>query len=284
MPRIVVRPLVNLTKEQWRTVLRRVMEHEEQSGQRALSKQSGEMLLNRFEPPVERKVGALYRDLGIGGEANYPSGETLRKVERLPIEEARAKYFANPGMYRNPTAYAPPMKQIRQVPPGSPEELAQGLAYEKIRQVPIVTPRTARTQGVVGRELKSQAEEQALTRAGVGPEDIRAGVKPSTVLAEKGLAQPEVSTEIGEQLQAALVADQLWKDMGGGRSMGAKVWEMYRSSSRQKSHIKTNRDYFVSSFVRWKQDPVKFERAYPREAKLLMQLWQQFEASVGGVQ
>lgn len=276
MPRIAVRPLIDLTKAQWKTVLRRVMEHEEQTtGTRALSKQSGEMILNRFEPPVERKVGALYRNVDIGGEKNYPTGEVERRVERLPIEEARAKYFANPREFSNPTAWSAPAKEIRQVPSGSPDELAEGLAYERVKQIPLLTPRTARTHSVMKQTMQGEVDEAALAQSG-GQQ--LPGMTPGQTLAQQGLSAPTVDPELAELMQLQMKAEGIWKTMGGGRSMGAKLWEKLRSVSRQKSSIKTAYDYFISSYVRWNQDPAKFNRAYPREANLLTQLKQQFDA------
>jgi len=249
MSRISLKPLVKLTKEQWEALIKRTMEKQTGKG---IEKQAAENIMGFFEPPVERRIGALHRNIPIEAEPGVPSGETIPSIVRLPIEEARAKYFANPELY-TPGTGAPEVRRLRMVPPGSPEELARGVAYERIKQEPIVPSRIAQTRSTISKTLESEA---------VTPEAVK--------LAES----------VNLQLQAALVADQLWRDMGGGRSMGAKVWEMYRKSSRQAPHIHSARDYFVSSFVRWRNDPAKFERAYPREAKVLKQLWSEFEQSL----
>jgi hypothetical protein len=214
------------------------------------------------------------------------AGEVTRSVERLPIAEARAKYAANPEEYVTPSMSAPSVKELRTVPSGSPEELAGGLAYERIKQSPILPPASGRTSKVIRDELKDQALIQKLKSIGIDPEDIRPGVKLETVLEEHGIKPGQVETVPPAAVLAnyGKMADQAWREMGGARSGGARVWEMYRASSRQSSHIHDARDYFISSVVRWKQDPAKFSKAYPREARVLQQLEEQglFEQAGGG--
>jgi len=273
MPRFPVKPLIKLSKEQYKVLLERIFKEG-----KLTVKGAGAVMGRPFEPPVTKEVGELIKRRAIGG------GEFEEAVERLPIEEARAKYFASPEEYR-PGLPAPSAKVMRTVEPGSPEELAAGLAYERVKQVPVIPP-VSRTAGVMRRELEEQETEAALRRVGVRPEDIRPGVKPKTVLEEvTGKSQRELVTvpPAAELASDAMVADELWRNLtgrAGERSLGAKLWEMYRASSRQSSHIRTARDYFISSFVRFKQDPVKFTKAYPREAKVLRQLWDEFEASL----
>jgi hypothetical protein len=78
-------------------------------------------------------------------------------------------------------------------------------------------------------------------------------------------------TPVEEQIQAALIADQLWKVGGGSKSIGARVWSDLAKSSGSR-HLETPHDYFVSSFVKWSNDPVKFKKMKPREANLIEQL------------
>lgn len=271
MPRIPIKPLIKLSKEQWKVLLERIMQKEGRLTKRA----AGAVMSRPFEPPVEQEVGALFRDVPMG------AGETTRQVERLPIAEARAKYLQTPEQYVAPSMSAPEAKVMSRVPSGSPEELAAGIAYERVKQVPVV-PQVSGTARTMQREIESQELEGAVRRLGVDPEDIRPGVKPQTIIEEMGRKPSEMITvpPAAELASDAMVADQLWKSMGGGRSLGSKVWEMFRSSSRQKSHINTSRDYFISSFVRWKQAPKHFTRSYPREAKVLNQLWKEFETSL----
>ena len=60
MPRFPIKPIIKLTKEQWREVLRRVFEKEV----KLTLKAAGELM--KYEPPVTREMGTLARDIPIG--------------------------------------------------------------------------------------------------------------------------------------------------------------------------------------------------------------------------
>jgi len=242
MPRFPIKPIIKLTKEQWREVLRRVFEKEVKLTPKAV----GELM--KYEPPVTREMGTLARDIPIG------VGEAVRGFERLPIEEARAKYFASPESYVTPSAVEPSVKEMAALPPpGSPlgaSEMAKRIAYERLNFEPIIPPRTQQAAGVIRKEAGASAAE----------------VPP-----------------VAQVVQTALIGDSLWKEIGGTRSVAGKRWQELLNSSRGavKSHFKTGRDYFISSYYRWKQDPLKFRKNYPREAKLLEQAQKIFEESIG---
>lgn len=276
----LINPITRLSKEQWKTVVSRAMEREGRSPSGLMRVMADDLHEGALEPDVVKKVGAL----------STPTPQGDLRTFRLPIEEARAKYFSNPDAYI-PGMGAPEMSQVniapRTIPPGVsqemiPDGLAADIALSRVKQVPVVPSRLSKMKSSIEKDYIAQEAEEQLSQKGMSMEDMRPGAKPDQFLAEKGInvKKEDVLPPVGQLTQAALVADQLWKDMGGGRSMGAKVWEMYRASSRQKSHINTARDYFVSSFTRWKDDPSKFTKNYPREAKLLNQLWDQFESSL----
>jgi len=242
MPRFPIKPIIKLTKEQWREVLRRVFEKEV----KLTPKAAGELM--KYEPPVTREMGTLARDIPIG------VGEVVKGFERLPIEEARAKYFASPESYVTPSAVEPSVKEMAALPPpGSPlgaSEMAKRIAYERLNFEPIIPPRTRQAAGVIRKEAGASAAE----------------VPP-----------------VAQVVQTALIGDSLWKEIGGTKSIAGKRWRELLDSSRGavKSHFKTGRDYFISSYYRWKQDPLKFRKNYPREAKLLEQAQKIFEESIG---
>jgi hypothetical protein len=275
MPRFPIKPLINLSKEQWKVLMERLMTKEGKLTTRAAG------AITRFEPEAEREMGALYKDVSMG------AGESSRQVERLPIAEARAKYFQNPEQYTTPTMGGPSAKVVSQ-PPGieeagvaGPEELASKISYERQKQVPLIKP-PGRTARVMSKDIESQELEGAVKRLGVNPEDIRPGVSPKTIIAEKSRKPGDMITvpPAAELASDAMIADSMWKNMGGTKSLGAKVWDMFRSTQRKEEHIKTARDYFISSFVRWKQAPRKFSNTHPKEARVLGQLWQEFETSL----
>ena len=275
MPRFPIKPIIKLTKEQWREVLRRVFEKEV----KLTPKAAGELM--KYEPPVTREMGTLARDIPIG------VGEAVRGFERLPIEEARAKYFASPESYVTPSAVEPSVKEMAALPPpGSPlgaSEMAKRIAYERLNFEPIIPSGTRQAVGVIRKEAGAAEKEALIKRAGLTLEDIRPGVRPEQVLAEKGIQTGVEVPPVAQVVQTALIGDSLWKEIGGAKSIAGKRWRELLDSSRGavKSHFKTGRDYFISSYYRWKQDPLKFRKNYPREAKLLEQAQKIFEESIG---
>ena len=81
-----------------------------------------------------------------------------------------------------------------------------------------------------------------------------------------------------------MLADSIWKGFGGGRSAEAKLWDAYRQSSNLKAKFSNARDYFLSSFNRWRQDPGQFSKKYPREGKLLKKIWDTFQEGLSEVE
>jgi len=275
----LIKPITTLTKAQWKAIVSRVMEREGKAPAGILRVMADDLHSGSITPDQVIKVG----ELGVPTQSGI-------KTTRYPIEEARAKYFSNPDAYI-PGGGAPEMSQVsvnpRTMPPGVtqemiPEGMAADIAMSRVKQVPVVPSGLAKTRRSIEKDYMAQETEQLLSNQGVNIEDIRPNVNPEQVLAERGIKINKNNIPpVGQLTQAALLADQLWKDIvGGGRSSGAKVWELYRKSSRQSSHIANSRDYFISSFTRWKDNPAKFTKNYPREAKLLNQLWAQYEASL----
>lgn len=265
LPKIVVEPLVKVAKEQWKKVLERSLEQRGKTNWNVTEKIAGQML-NKFEPPVEKEVGTLFKKRALGG------GEMETAIERLPIGEARAKYFANPEQYSPTQPYFPQAKEVTTGMQGSPEELAAGLAYTKTKLAPIIPPGAKRAQNIAQKDIQQEAIGQQLKYAGVAEEDIRPGVKPEQILAEKGRYIPEKEPLTAKLARAANLADEIWRVGGGGRSMMGRAWNAYMLGGKHIEHIKTNRDYFISCFVKWTQDPVKWAKGHPREAKVMEQM------------
>ena len=274
MPKFPVNILTKPSKEQWREILKRVFEKEIKLTPKAV----GELM--KYEPPVAREMGTLFKDVPTG------VGEAIRRPERLPIEEARAKYFASPESYVTPGAVEPSVKEMAALPPpGSPlgaSEMAKRVAYERLNFQPIIPPGARQAAGVIRGEAGAAEKEALLKRAGLTLEDIRPGVKPEQVLAEKGIQTGVEVPPVAQVVQTALIGDSLWKGIGGTRSIAGKRWQELLDSSRGavKTHFTTGRDYFISSYYRWKQDPSKFRKNYPRESKLLEEAQKTFDQSV----
>jgi len=97
MPRFWIKPLAKLTKEQVKVIFKRVFE---EKGAKLTPEIAGKVL-GGIEPAVKEDIGTLIKRRALGG------GEFEEAVERLPIAEARAKYFANPEQYVTPRAPGP---------------------------------------------------------------------------------------------------------------------------------------------------------------------------------
>jgi len=262
MPKIPIRPLVKLSKEQWKELIKRVFSKEAKLTEKA----AGEIM--GTEPLVTREMGTLTKEIPMG------VGESRTVSERLPIEEARAKYFASPSQYSMPRGYEPEAREIASLPPPSTQlggdEMAKRIAYERLKFKPIIPPSTQSAMRVIGEDIAGPEKETLMRRAGLTMEDIRPGVKPETVLAEKGFQARVEKPPIEVVARAAQAADQLWKGIGGARSAEGKRWNDFLEGARGsvKRHFDSGRDYFISSFYRWYQDPKSFSKSFPRESKI----------------
>lgn len=120
---------------------------------------------------------------------------------------------------------------------------------------------------------------------GNGPGDLSIAEEPELMKPMPDELDTPTDTNPGElspvemQIQSALIADQLWKDMGGDESMGSSMWDKLRKEAKGDA-METPKDYFMSSFIKYKTDPGKFRKNFPKEANLISQLADEFEASV----
>ena len=290
-----IKPLTKLSKEQWKALLARIVEKgkaplgkkfppysEQLATEGKLNLSGADYLLKHFEPPIQKNLGTLAKDIPLG------SGEVRRTFERLPIEEARARYLANPGEYVSPSSSGgTSIKEILQgLPPGSPEELAAGIGYKRVNLQPILTPGMRQAQGVMSKIVRGEDIRRKLGTLGVSLKDIAPGVKPEQFLAEKGLSTK--SPPIDELIQLAAKAEDIWKSnmgVGGGRSVGAHLWERFRQSQVGgiQQAYKNGKEYFLASYLKWSRDPSKYAKSHPREARLLEQ-YEKVYTPKGGIE
>jgi len=176
-------------------------------------------------------------------------------IERdYPFIEAKMRYLKNPATEANPGGYIPVnavtrgYKRLRGVVPGSAEDVTgkakKGLSYEKVRF----------------KSVESQFEQKA-RRAAQEPEAMGKASLP-------------------EIISTATLLERMWQLMGGKRSVSGHFWESLRKGSPGKTQVKDTKDYFIRSGLRWREDPVKFARQWPREAKLLTGIWDELSKGV----
>jgi hypothetical protein len=89
---------------------------------------------------------------------------------------------------------------------------------------------------------------------------------------------PGELSSVDQHIQYALIADQLWKESNASGVAGKEVWGRLKKASG-KSHLDSPRDYFISSFIKYNNDPVKFRKSHPNESRIIKQLKEEFDAS-----
>lgn len=208
-------------------------------------------------PPIQTREYGQLADL----QNTNSSGP---RISTHPIEEAMAMYAQDPSRYRalNP---GPEAKQLYLTSPGGPEDasgaLGLGIASEQMKFRKPIPPGMESITRAIGRELGGVNEQMPIDPVKAFTNKIQ------------GIKGPEAKKFTGEELadvaKKSLLLEDLWQSMGGARSGSGQLWKKYWETSDQRHNIKTVKDYFVTSAIRYETNPVMFERKYPREKKVL---------------
>jgi hypothetical protein len=276
------RPIVKLTTEQMKALLERVI-------QRRTPKKPAEF-------PGAAGMGAVSATERGAPEAamkqmlNYPPMQTreygqLRDMTKetsagmqpltLPIDEAMRTYMENPGRYSPVRTYNPPAKHVFATQPGGAEDasgaLGLGIASETMKMRPVVPP---------GLESTSRAIQQEVSGANqMGPvATFERMLKQKAGQVEK---KPFSSEDLASLTKDAAVMHEVWMNMGGGKSSTGTMWANYLKGSNLRNKIHTAKDYFLSSVVRYNNDPKKFAGWFPREKKLLDKMYDDYAEKTG---
>lgn len=251
----LIKPITKITESQWKAILERTIMREGKSvGVPSTLKPELTAAMEGTVPPMERTLGRLYKpDLRPGME-----GSAI--PEDLPWEAAKAKFMADPSAYLNKRASIPPAKHLGfGMEPGAPQDVSQALApemppvgmtYESIKYKPIMSSGEVKAQKAI-----------------------------ETIMKEEGGPPPKID----QLVQDAAIFDIMWKQTGGMRAAGGKLWEMYwKGSNKANSEIiNTPKDYFLWCATNWKKNPTWFESKFPREAKMLKRYWQEVTTPEG---
>lgn len=196
------------------------------------------------EPPRELIMARLARQ-----QEGVPFSEPAMIAQDYPYFEARRKYIKDPWSETNPGGYKPVgipkgVKHLRTVPEGSPEDMGGGISYtaKKYRTVETPFERRARQEAGANATAKTPSLSEVLTTAGT--------------------------------------LERMWTFMGGKRSISGKIWNRLREQGPGRNKVKDTRDYFIRCGLKWREDPAKFSRQYPRETKLLNQIWDELNPKV----
>ncbi len=262
MPRSLIKPLLKLTKAQWKSVLRRVSEKE--GG--AFTK-TGMTKFSGLEPPVSEDMGRIYSPRNLGEMyGKLPPGESFREMpdristaQTLPLAEARAQYMANPqgtipGRGEAPLSLLEPTEPSMATPRPTTEEgqiqdllSSRGISFKQQQFKNVRTP---------------SVEREVATRAATEQ-------------------SPEVAAApITEVAKLAAEAETVWKVMGGARSMSGQTWKMQMEMSKYRDRYGTPKEYFESCWLRYNRDPTKFAKSFPRETNLIRQIIETLESGV----
>jgi hypothetical protein len=255
----LVAATTKLTQGQWRVLLRRILK--EEGGQ--LTPRAAEQILQR-EPPVERSLGTLFN------KAQLEEGLAKRPMH-MPIEQAREMYSAAPEKYSlGRYSGFSPVDELKAVPPGSPEDLALGISYVRNKFEPVVPSGLQGGISAINRGERESLIDQALAGRGLSREDLRG--TPQKFLQSEGVTLPEPS--IKDVLHRAEIADQLWRDMGGGNSLGGREWGKLLSlqSTGVKNTFHSAKDWFMSCFNQYEKNPINFAKKHPREAGIIKRI------------
>jgi len=159
--------------------------------------------------------------------------------------------------------------------------LERALKKAPLQQQAPQMPLGGLAQGLTNNRAGATMPMQMPIASAKPPSDIFPAPEPEPEPMPSAINPEGELSDVEEMVQFSLIADQLWKDGGGNSSVGAKVWGELQKKSNTK-HLDTPRDYFISNFIKYKNDPAKLKKKSPNEYRLLGQLDAEFNASQQG--
>lgn len=211
----------------------------------------------QFEPQQEKIMGRLMetRDKGTKDQITIPHD--------MPYEEALAMSVRQAGMpeaertMTPATGTIPPVKRLLRMEGGAPQ-------FESMRWKPLSEQSQSATRAV---ESASTQASQVRTR------QMARGVKPSAI--------QDLETN-------AIMATQMWKAMGGMRSMEGKMWKrnintVFRGGASHKTQTNADAmDAFVKVAIEWIDNSEAASKKYPNA--LIQSIQKAFETYQGATQ
>ncbi len=229
-----VTPILRLTRKQWQKLLERVFKREGRTLGEAAP------LVFPYEPPEERLLGRLIRYRDLEGKLLSPREEGVGKLARAWRKgDIRRETIEMPLSEARQEFFARPEEYVPYQQATSAKVLREtpgGPSYAKERVSPILPPsfmKTMKTFRVEGAPFKRIVED-------------------------------------------ALEAELLWNqvELTMGRPLWRELFKTYmKRATSKKTGYRTPKDYFVGQFKRWKQDPKKFTKSFPREGRLFQTYW-----------
>lgn len=297
-----LRPTISLTAKQWRKLLRRQMMRNETRVSGAVkltgkanlemtpqTKELTDRVMNT-EPQSQEIMAQLFRNKpGVPIMDAVPETE----VAAFPWAEAKMKYIDRPYSHQDPYGWqpvkstAPPAQRLREVPPGSSQDTSggMGMAYSEMRFQPVVSGLTKRAAQARQSHLQDLRRTRAMGKLDRARKQLGSEVgdltRPALPAPESVMqSQQEALPSIDEINATTALLEMYWKEMGGGRSVSGRYWANLAKGSRTKYKPDTF-DYFIRSGLKFRDDPEKFTKRYPREGKLMTEIWNDIEQRLG---
>jgi len=214
------------------------------------------------EPPTQRVFGRVYGpEVGAGKDA-------FKQPMDYPWFEAMGKYMAPGSELTAETGHIPPADILSFGP--KTKAAPKGVSYERRIFRPVKEP------GERAKRLTTEAKKEEVGEALEVKRKMRKVGGPLKKV-EK-LKVSETPTE--ERLNQAVLLDQLWKSIGGKRTLLGRAWEMYRQGGRGRYKVDDARDYFIRVGLRYFENPEQAAKIYPREVRALKTILGEFAQDV----
>jgi hypothetical protein len=258
-----LKPVAKATPEQLKAILERIVTRRSTP---KLTPPKGGMdpmwAKGMLDLPAPEKAYGQLLDRSIAGK-EIPT--------TMPIDEAMQAYLGNPERWGQ-VPVGPPAKHVyaSQDPSTAAGSLGAGIASERMVFRNPIPGNVAGNRASITRELLGQNNPMGEVGA------FEAKVKRA---AEGKPRLPE--STVGDVLSLSVRLEDLWQTMGGGRSGIGNMWKMYLEGSNFRGRVKSAKDYFIASAVRYHNDPVKMGKQYPREKKLLDNMNQAYKEKMG---
>lgn len=288
-PRPLIKAATKLTPIQWRRLLERVVLRQEGKstvkgslpGEEAMGKAVGEVF--KTEPVQSKVYGRLYEHTQVHGEhrmqpRDYPYVEAvIRHIKSKGALTAESKPLPSSKVLTAPGGEIHGVDPHKAVTRSKMYKRAKvygqlGGSYEKRVYKPIdpvskrINPEVIEAEKLKKAKLVRKAKQLAPAKKSF--EKVRGG---------------KISVEAASSdnlIKHALMLDQMWKFIGGKRTVTGKFWNQLRSSAPGRRKVADARDYFYRIGLKWIENPEATAKTYPREVKSLERIWEELNNAV----
>jgi len=247
----VAKPTMKVTDKQWKLLMERVAKRQP-TGQASLDvapEAKGMVDSVMGQAPMEGQAyGRLMEPVMSGGQ------QIGKQPREYPFPEAVEKYMGRGNKRIEPDMYKAPDADVLSMQGGKP-------SYE--------------------RRSYSQVPKESIQRSEAAAVDVEADLTKRKVMTQAEKSAQKVDKMPSEKLvKKAMVLDAMWKFVKG-TSITGRLWKKYSQSAKGRYKVKSPRDYFIRSGLRWMEDPEKFAKLNKREAKSLDVIWKEYNAETG---